>query len=97
MPHISSVECHSSIEAFYVDVPHAEESTYEVGEWHVPINPTFHALLQDLQEDNISEFLMLPKVNLATKRKQAQTLLDFSKSKILTSVAYIQAYEQLLA
>ena len=32
---------------FFVDVQHAEDSTYEIEERHVPINPTFHAHLQD--------------------------------------------------
>ena len=82
---------------FYVDVQHAEDSTYEIEERHIPIDPTFHAHLQDHQEDNISNFLALPEVIRAIKRKRAQPLLDFSKSKILTSLAYIEACEQLLA
>ena len=46
---------------------------------HVPIDPTFHAHLQYHQGDNISNFLALPEVIPAMKRKQAQPLLDFSK------------------
>ena len=76
---------------------HAEDSTYEIEERHVPIDPTFHAHLQDHEEDNISNFLALPEVIPAMKRKQAQPLLDFSKSKILTSLTYTEACEQLLA
>ena len=87
----------SHLTHFFVDVQHAEDSTYEIQECHVPIDPTFHAHLQDHQEDNISNFLALPEVILAMKRKRAQPLLDFSKSKILTSLAYTEACEQLLA
>ena len=83
----------SRLTHFFVDVQHAEDSTYEIEERHVPIDPTFHAHLQDHQEDNISNFLALPKVIPAMKRKQTQPLLDFSKSKILTSLAYKEACE----
>ena len=55
---------------FFVDVLHAEESTYEVEKWHIPIDPIFHAHLQDHHEDNISEFLALFEVILARMRKQ---------------------------
>ena len=87
----------SRLTHFFIDVQHTEDSTYEIKERHVPIDPTFHAHLQDHQEDNISNFLALPEVIPAMKRKRAQPLLDFSKSKILTSLAYTEACEQLLA
>ena len=72
-------------------------SMYEVEERHIPINPTFHAYLQDHEEDNIIDFLAFPEVVPAMKRKQVQLLMDFSKSKILTFLAYTKACEQLLA
>ena len=87
----------SRLTHFFVDLQHAEDSIYEIEERHVPIDPTFHAHLQDHQEDNISNFLALLEVIPAMKRKRAQPLLDFSKSKILTSLAYTEACEQLLA
>ena len=74
-----------------------EYSTYKIEERHAPIDPTFHAHLQDHLEDNISNFLALPEVIPTMKRKRAQPLLDFSKSKVLTSLAYTEACEQLLA
>ena len=93
----SDCRSQSCLTHFFVDVQYAEDSTYDIEERHVPIDPTFHAHLQDHQEDNISNFLVLPEVIPAMKRKRAQPLLDFSKSKILTSLAYTEACEQLLA
>ena len=81
---------------YYVDVPHAEENMYDVHECNVPIDPQFHADLEEHNND-ISQFLALPEVILTRKRKRQQPLLDFSKSKILTSLAYTQACEELLA
>ena len=37
----------SHITHFFVDVQHAEDSTYEIEERHIPIDSTFHAHLQD--------------------------------------------------
>ena len=48
------------LDTLLIDVPHADESTYNVEEPYIPIDPTFHAYLQDHQEDNISQFLALP-------------------------------------
>ena len=79
----------SPLSHFYVDVLHADESMYDIGEWHIAIHPTFHAHLQDHQEDNISQFLALLEVIPTRKRKRHQPLLDFNKSKILASIAYI--------
>ena len=80
---------------YYVDVPHAEESTYKAHGRHTSINPTIHAELQE-HNNNISYFRALPEIILARKRKRHQPLLDFSKSKILTSLAYTQGCEELL-
>ena len=81
---------------YYVDVPHAEESTYDVHERNVPIDPEFHVDLEE-QSNDFSQFLALPEVIPARKRKKQQPLLDFSKSRILMSVAYTQACEEVLA
>ena len=82
---------------FYVDVPGADNSTYDVLERHVAINPTFHAHLKEQEEDNISQFLALPEMIPATKRKRAEPFMDFTKSKILTSTEYTQRCEDVLA
>ena len=81
---------------YYIDVPYAEESTYDVHERNIPIDPEFHADLEQHNND-FSHFLALPKVIPARKRKKQQPLLDFSKLKILTSLAYTQACEEVLA
>ena len=73
---------------YYVDVPNAHESTYEACERNVGIDPAFHAQLQHENEHDISTFLALPEKILARKRKRQQPLLDFTRSKILTSQAY---------
>ena len=82
---------------FYVDVPCADKSTYDALEWHVAIDPEFHAHLQEQEENNISQFLALSEVILTTKRKRAQPFMDFTKSKILMSAAYTQRCEDVLA
>ena len=82
---------------FYVDVLGADDSTYDVLERHVPIDPAFHAHLQEQEEDNISQFFALPEVILVTKRKRTQLFMDFMKSKILTSAEYTQCYKDVLA
>ena len=38
---------------FYIDVPSADDSTYEVREHHIAIDPAFHVHLQEQEEDNI--------------------------------------------
>ena len=80
---------------YYIDVPHAEESTYDVHERNIPIDPEFHADLEQHNND-FSHFLALPEVIPTRKKKKQQPLLDFSKSKILTSLAYTQACEEVL-
>ena len=68
---------------FYIDVPSADDSTYDVWERHVAIDLAFHAHLQEQREDNISQFLALLEVIPVTKRKRAQPFMDFTKTKIL--------------
>ena len=73
---------------YYIHVPHIEKSTYDVHELNVPIDLQFHADLEEHNND-ISQFLALPEVIPMRKKKRQQPLLDFSKSKILTSLAYV--------
>ena len=61
------------------------------------IDPTFHAQLQHENEHDISTSLALPKIIPARKRKRQQSLLDFTRSKILNSQAYTEGCERLLA
>ena len=82
---------------YFVDVPDVGESNYSAGEQHVAINPTFRAQLQIEEGRDISEFLALPELIPAKKRKRQQPLLDFIHSRILTSRVYITGMEQLLA
>jgi hypothetical protein len=83
---------------YYVNVPDADESTHEVQDMSVNIDPDFQTSLHlQQQEQNFNSFLALPEVIPARKRKRQQPLLDFTKSKILTSEEYIDACEQLLA
>ena len=55
---------------YYVDVPNAQESTYEACERNMSIDPTFHAQLQHENEHDISTFLALPEIIPARKRKR---------------------------
>ena len=83
---------------YYVNVPDANESTHEVQNMVVNIDPGFESSLQEQhQEHNFASFLALPEVIPARKRKRQQPVLDFTKSKILTLEEYITACEQLLA
>ena len=81
---------------YYIDVSHAEESTYGVYERNIPIDPEFHANLEQ-HSNNFSQFPALPEVIPARKKKKQQPLLDFLKSRILMSLAYTQACEEVLA
>ena len=44
----------SGVPHFYVNVPGADDSTVDVQDRHVTINPAFHAHLQENEEGNIS-------------------------------------------
>ena len=81
---------------YYIDVSHTEESTYDVHKWNIPIDPEFHVDLEQHSND-FNHFLALSEVIPTSKRKKQQPLLDFSKSRILTSVAYTQTCEKVLA
>ena len=54
---------------YYVHVPYTKESTYDVHECNVPIDPQFHIDLEE-HNNNISYFLVLPEVIPARKRKR---------------------------
>ena len=97
--HVSS-PCHDENTRplhFYVDVPEADESTYPACDRSVGIDPGFHAQLREDDNHDISSFLVLPELIPARKRKRQQPLLDFTRSKILTSEAYTEGCEHLLA
>ena len=80
-----------------MNVPDAHESTYPVCDWNVGINLDFQAQLREDDHHDISSFLVLPELIPARKRKRQQPLLDFTRSKILTSQAYTEGCERLLA
>ena len=82
---------------YYVDVPNAQDNTYDACNMSVGIDLGFHAQLQEENEHDISTFLTLPELIPARKRKRQQPLLDFTRSKILTSQAYTEGCERLLA
>ena len=82
---------------FYVDVPDGHKSTYPACDRSVGIDPDFHAQLQEDDDHDISSFLILPELIPARKRKRQQPLLDFTRSKILTSQTYTEGCERLLA
>ena len=82
---------------YYVDIPDDDKSTYDTYNRSVGIDPSFHAQLREEYDQDISTFLALPELISARKRKKQQPLLDFSRSKILTSEAYTEGCERLLA
>lgn len=82
---------------YYVDILDAHESTYEASERNVRIDPEFEAHLQEEHEGDIATFLALPEIIPAKKRQRQQPLLDFTRSKILTSATYSAGCERLLA
>ena len=82
---------------FYVDVPNPEESNYERGEQHIAIDPGFLEEVQTSNNKNIAQFLSLPELIPAKKRKRQHPLLDFTQSIILTSKDYNKGLEEILA
>ena len=89
---VSIPPCH-----FYIDVLDVDKSTYQARKRHVPINPDFQSNLEEEQEaGDFSTFLTLLEIIPARKRKREQPLLDFSKSKILTSPVYSEGYERVM-
>ena len=83
---------------YYVDVPQIEESAYAACERDVEMDTEFP---QHLQEHSgiadISTFLKLPETIPPRERRRQQPLLDFTKSKILTSHAYTESCQGVLA
>ena len=83
---------------YYVNMLDQDDSTYELGERNVPIDLEFEAHLQHEQKTgDMSNFLALLEMIPATKQKHSQPLLDFTKLKILTSRAYTEGCEHILA
>ena len=82
---------------FYMDVPNAHESTYDVCDRSVGIDPGFHTQLREDDDHDINSFFALPELIPARKRKRQQPLLDFTRSKILTSQAYTEGCQRLFA
>ena len=82
---------------YYVDVLNREDNNVESNDQHISIDPQFWAELDSRQEENISEFLRLPELIPAKKRRKQQPLLDYTQSRILTSRDYIRGLEEVLA
>ena len=79
---------------YYVDVRNSDDSTHE----NVEIDRECHEHLQESCEPrDISTFLALPEIIPARQRRRPQPLLDFTKSKILTSRSYTESCEHVLA
>ena len=83
---------------YYVDVPNSEDTAYEACDKDALLQPGLEEHLQEEGEvGDISTFLALPEIIPARQRRRQQPLLDFTKSKILTSRTYTEACECLLA
>ena len=83
---------------YYIHIPDGDESTYEPKDRNVRIDPQFQCQLQEEEQAwDISRFLALPKIIPIRQRKRQQLLLNFMKSKILTSHTYTEGCECVLA
>ena len=82
---------------FYIHVHDGEQSIYTPCKRNITIDSEFQAQLQQNQEDDINNFLTLSEIIPTRKRQRHQPLLDFTRSKILTSQAYTKGCERLLA
>ena len=83
---------------YYVDVRNSDDSTHLPGHENVEIDLGCHEHLQEsCESQDISTFLALPEIIPARQRRRPQLLLDFTKSKILTSRTYTESCERLLA
>ena len=83
---------------YYVAICSSEESADPHGKANVEIGPGCHDhLQQELDHGDINTFLALPEIIPTRQRRHPQPLLDFTKSKILTSRTYTESYERLLA
>ena len=90
-------EVHTGVH-YYVSVPHSEDVAYEACDTDAPLEPGIDSHLQEEGErGDISTFLVLPEIIPTRQRRRQQALLDFTKSKILTSRTYTEACERLLA
>ena len=87
----------ATVRHFYVDVQNPGESNYSIEEQHIAIDPKFLAQVQTSNDNNINQFLSLPELIPAKKRKRQQPLLDFTQSIILTSADYSKRLEEILA
>ena len=86
---VACTQCELPSCHFYIDVSNVDDSTYQASERHIPIDLDFQSNLKEKQEaGDFSTFLVLSEIIPARKRKRQQPLLDFTKSKILTSRAY---------
>ena len=82
---------------YHIDIPDVDDSTYQTSERYIPIDLDFQSHLQEEQEvGDFSTFLALLEIIPARKLKHQQPLLDFTKSKILTSRAYSEGCERVL-
>ena len=75
---------------FYVDLPNPEEINYDLNDQHITIDPKFREELKRRNDSNIEEFLFLPELIPSKIRRKQQSLLDYTKSIILTSRNYIK-------
>ena len=64
----SSRTCH-----FYVDVPNPEENNYDLNDQYITIDPEFQDELKRRNDSNIDDFLSLPKLIPAKKRRKTTT------------------------
>ena len=83
---------------YYVDVPHSEDMAYAACERNAHVDTECHNHLQEESGiADINTFLALSEIIPARERRRQQPLLDFTKSRILTSHAYTESCERLLA
>ena len=81
-----------------VDIPNSKESAYQACDRNEPLDLGFQEHLQEgCEAGDINTFLALPEIIPTRQRRRQQPLLDFTKSKILTSHMYIESCEHVLA
>ena len=83
---------------YYMQIPNGDENTYQLEDRNVEIDSQFQRQLQEEEQiGDISGFLVLHEIIPGRQRKFQQPLLDFSKSKILTSHDYTKGCQRILA